>query len=312
MSDVICPQTPGGTEGRQDSVQEDAMKITALAPWFGGKRNLAPAIIKLLGKHRVYWEPFCGGMSVLLAKTPCGMETVNDLHGDLVNLARVVQNEDMAVDLFGRLGRILMSESLFKDAAERYHKRGYGGDGMPDVDAAFDYCLCAWLGRNGVAGTASYNQGFCVRYTANGGHAAKRFQSVVESIPAWYHRLRNVTILCRDAFEVIPRIEDTAGIAIYLDPPYLVKGAKYVHDFEPEDHERLAVLLRRFQKARVVVSYYDHPKLRELYPDWTSHKIEVSKALAHQGSRGTNDVKAVEVLLVNEPPTGNSQLPLFA
>jgi DNA adenine methylase len=276
------------------------MKITAIAPWFGGKRNLAPEIIKLLGKHRVYWEPMCGGMSVLLAKPPCVMETANDLHGDLTNLAHVVQNEDMAVDLFGRLGRSLMSEALFEDAAERYHKRGYGGDGKPDVDAAFDYCLCAWLGRNGVTGTLSYNQGFCVRYTANGGHAAKRFQSVMESIPAWYHRLRNVTILCRDAFELIPRIEDTSGTAIYIDPPYLVKGSKYVHDFLGLDHYRLSQELNRFKQARVVCSYYDDPALADFYPGWTCHKIEVSKALAHQGSRGKNNVKAVEVLLVND------------
>ena len=295
----------------QSEVDNPKMTIRALAPWFGGKRNMAPVIVKLLGKHRVYWEPFCGGMSVLLAKPPCVMETVNDLHGDLTNLARVIQREDMAVALFNRLARTLMSEQLFHEAAERYHKRGYGGDGEPDVDTAYDYCLCAWLGRNGVAGTLSYNQGFCVRYTANGGHAAKRFQSVMESIPAWYNRLRNVTILCRDAFELLPRIEDKAGTALYVDPPYLVKGAKYVHDFAPQDHERLAKLLHRFEKARVVLSYYQHPKLAELYPDWAQHKIEVSKALAHQGSRGQNGVKAVEVLLVNERPGPNGKLTLF-
>jgi DNA adenine methylase len=286
------------------------MKITALAPWFGAKRNLAPLIVKVLGKHRVYWEPFCGGMSVLLVKPPCVMETVNDLHGDLINLARVVQTDDGAVELFARLSRTLMSEEIFRDAAERYRDRGYSGDMQPDIDAAYDYCLCAWLGRNGVAGTASYNQGFCVRYTANGGHAAKRFQSVMESIPAWFVRLRNVTILCRDAFDLLPRIEDCKGTAIYIDPPYLVKEAKYIHDFTDADHDRLAVVLHCFKQARVVVSYYDHPRLAELYPDWQMHKIEVSKALAHQGRRGDNDTRAVEVLLVNESRAG--QLPLFA
>lgn len=37
-----------------------SMKIKALAPWFGAKRNLAPVIVGLLGEHRIYWEPFCG------------------------------------------------------------------------------------------------------------------------------------------------------------------------------------------------------------------------------------------------------------
>lgn len=65
--------------------------ITAIAPWFGGKRNLAPAIVEELGPHRGYWEPFCGSLAVLLAKPRVSQETANDLHGDLINLARVLQ-----------------------------------------------------------------------------------------------------------------------------------------------------------------------------------------------------------------------------
>ena len=96
------------------------MKIKALAPWFGGKRNLSSAIIELIGKHRVYWEPFGGSMAVLLAKPPCVMETVNDLHGDLINLARVVQNNELSLKLYRMLRRTFMCEVLFKEAAERY------------------------------------------------------------------------------------------------------------------------------------------------------------------------------------------------
>jgi DNA adenine methylase len=279
------------------------MKIKAIAPWFGGKRNLAPQIVELLGKHTVYWELFCGSMAVLLAKPQCVMETVNDLHGDLINLARVLQKEDTVVELYGRLSRTLMHEQLHKEAAERYKARTYYEECSEiDVDRAYDYVLCAWFGRNGVAGTHSYNQGFCVQYTANGGHAAKRFRSVIESIPAWHQRLMNVTILCRDAFELLTRIEDKKGTAIYVDPPYIVKGAKYIYDFEGEaEHRKLAELLNRFKEARVVVSYYAHPLLDELYPGWQRHEINVSKAMSNAGSRGKKDVRAVEVLLVNEP-----------
>jgi len=46
----------------------DDMSIKALAPWFGGKRNMAPMIVQELGPHNSYWEPFCGSMAVLLAK----------------------------------------------------------------------------------------------------------------------------------------------------------------------------------------------------------------------------------------------------
>lgn len=276
--------------------------INAIAPWFGGKRTLAPKVVSQLGKHTAYWEPFCGSMAVLIAKPQCTMETVNDLHGDLINLARCIQHDTISVDLFSRLSRVACSEELHRQAAERHRARGNAPSGEPDIDRAVDYFLCSWLGRNGVAGTSSYNQGFCRRFTKNGGHAAKRFVSAVESIPDWWHRLRNVTILNGDGFELLERIEDANGVAIYCDPPYLVKGAKYLHDFDCDDHRRLAELLRRFKKTRIVVSYYDDERLKDLYPGWRCDRIEVTKSLVNQGMRDKGvAVKATEVLLVNEP-----------
>lgn len=277
------------------------MEITALAPWFGGKRTLAPEIIREFGDHRAYWEPFCGSMAILFAKEPCSMETVNDLHGGLVNLARVVQDDGLSVDLFSRLYRTTCSEQLHRDAAERYRARGYAAaPDSPDVEYAADYFLCSWLGRNGFAGTSSYNQKFCRRFTKNGGHAAKRFMSAVESIPGWWERLRNVTILNDDAFGLLERIEDADGVVIYCDPPYIVKGAKYVHDFDQDGHAHLSNLLRRFNKTRVIVSYYEHPDLGLLYPGWVKRRLKATKSLVNQGMRDRGGaVAAPEVLLIN-------------
>ena len=118
--------------------------------------------------------------------------------------------------------------------------------------------------------------------------------------PAWHHRLRGVTILNRDAFALLERIEDRKGTVIYCDPPYIEKGAKYVHDFEDDDHRRLAELLVRFKKTRVVVSYYEHPLLDGLYPDWTVRHLKANRALVNQGMRGRGgSVKAPELLLIN-------------
>lgn len=285
------------------------MPVTAISPWFGSKRNLALAIVAELGPHRAYWEPFCGSMAVLLAKPAAAMETVNDLHGDLVNLARVNRDSRTGPKLYRRLRRTLLSRELFEESAAVI--RSATSAATVDLDRAYHWFVVSWFGRNGVAGTANYNAGFCVRYTANGGHAAKRFASAVESIPAWRRRMRSVTILSDDGLELIERIEDSPGTAIYCDPPYLVKGARYVHDFADEDHVRLAEALRRFRRARVVVSYYDHPRLAQLYPGWTKRTFEVSKAMAHQGRRGENDTRAVEVLLFNGPLAASQSPSLF-
>lgn len=277
--------------------------ITAIAPWFGGKRTLAPRIVAELGEHRVYWEPFCGSMAVLLAKPPCVMETVNDLNGDLINLARCVQSPSVAPKLYRRLRRVIASKAMLDEAAARCGERGRipAGDRL-DEDRAFDYFVTSWLGRNGVAGTSSYNQGFSRRFTANGGHAAKRYDSVVSSIPQWRRRIRNVTVLNDDAFGLLERIEDQDGLAIYCDPPYVVKGAKYIHDFAEADHARLAGSLARFKEARIVVSYYDHEMVRSIYAGWTFVECPVAKALVSQGKRSkANTVTAPEVLITNGP-----------
>lgn len=275
--------------------------ITALAPWFGGKRNLAPRIVELLGPHRVYWELGCGSMAVLLAKPAAAMETAVDLHGDLVNLAEVVRDSALGPQLYRRLRRTLTCEAFF-DEADQF-MRVVEEETLPakpgaKLERAYQYFVCSWMGRNGTAGLLATHKGpYCARYTAKGGHAATRWGSAIRSIPAWRQRLRRVTILQRDLFEILPRIEDAPETSIYVDPPYVKKGAKYLHDFTPADHTRLARELKRFRHARVVLSYYEHPRVRELYAGRSIEAIDVSKAMGNQGRRGESDARATELLI---------------
>lgn len=281
------------------------MKISGLAPWYGSKRTLAPSIVRQLGDHRVYWEPFCGSCSVLFYKDRCTYETVNDLHKDLVNLALVVQREATALDLYGRAARCLFHEDLLPVAKAFLTGRPWE-PGAPDVERAYWYLVFSWMGLNGISGTPLHHTGtFAVRYSGNGGNGATRWASVCESIPDWHRRLIGVQILSRDAFGIIERLDDAGGTAVYVDPPYLAKGARYVHDFQGEDHARLAELLRRFTASRVVVSYYAHEALAGLYPGWTligSAKLRVAKSMVNSGKRDQKGrTEAPEVLLVNGP-----------
>lgn len=282
------------------------MQITALAPWFGSKRTLAPEIIRQLGPHAAYFEPFCGSMAVLLAKPESSHETVNDLHGHLINLARILANEDQAVRLYGRLARVLCDEQ----------RRGESLAAMQTAEdpeeRAFHYFLVSWLGRNGFCGIEGADRGtrasFAVRWTPGGGHGGGRFVSAVESIPAWHQRLRHATILNRDGFEVLEKIDDHPDIAVYVDPPYLAKSDRYTHDFEDADHARLAGLLARFHRARVVVSYYADPRLADLYPGWACVDCATAKGLHNAGRRGAKAKEAPEILIVNGNPYGEPSL----
>jgi DNA adenine methylase len=302
------------------------MKIGAIAPWFGGKRTLAPEIVAELGKHTQYFEPFCGSMAVLFAKAPSQKETVNDLHGDLVNLARVIQDAEAAELLYERLQRTLFSQGLLDDARQVLeHELLALTDPLtvpaPDhLERAYWYFLASWMGRNGTAGTERLDYQMAVRWTKNGGSPTVRFRNAIESLPAWHQRLRNVVILRRDAFGIIDRFEDCVGTAIYADPPYAAEtrdgmtkdgaGARYLHEFShggsglfsgKDDHSRLAEILRGYRHARIVVSYYDCPRARELYAGWTFVDKTMQKNLHAQNGRGTRAKEAPEVLIINGP-----------
>lgn len=272
--------------------------LGAILPYFGGKRTLAPAIVEELGPHRTYWEPFCGSMAVLLAKPVCSLETVCDLYGDVTNLAQVIQHPVNGPRLYRRLRRVLPSQELFAEA-----RTVCRGEPRTDpLDRAFYFFIFSWLGRNGTVGTATTNNNFSVRYTNRGGSPAVRWERAVQSIPEWRKRMRRVVVLTQDGIAVCSRIADDPGTAIYADPPYLAEGDRYLHTFSPDDHRRLAEILCRFHHARVVVSYYDHPRLPELYPGWIIRRVTTPKYLGASGQRDmTYQAPAPEVLVCNGP-----------
>ena len=306
-------------------MEQAEMKIKSIAPWFGGKRMLAGEIGRELGPHSMYVEPFCGSMAVLLMKPKSGSDIVNDLHGNIINLALVIASK-RCYELYDRLYRTMDCETFFDGAKEMFMAQGVfeppAGPGAvteEHVERAYIYFVVSWMGRNGISGTKRCNYQKARRWTPGGGSGAVRFASAVDSIPAWHERLRRVNIYCMDGFELLEKIEDHRQTAIYLDPPYLrhtvdksrAGNGVYQHEFEPGDHEKLAARLKRFERARVVVSYYDDPQLDELYPGWTKRKMEIQKTLHLQNKRNVKRVMAPEVLLLNGPSYANEEKGLF-
>lgn len=316
------------------------MKVKAIVPYFGGKRTLAPTIVDLLGKHTQYFEPFCGSMAVLFAKKPSQKETVNDLNGDLINLARVLQDLDSAEILYNRLQSVLFCEEILKDANENLQNESnklmeYGGTiYQQHINRAYWYFISSWMMRNGVAGTQRMEYQIAVRWTKGGGSPTVRFRNVVESIPPWHQRFQNVVILQRNAFQILDRFEDCEATAIYCDPPYYSEsrsgfgkrgvGSKYIHEFEHgespkkkkagglfdeekkvDQHELLRDILSGYKKARIVISYYDCPKVRDLYSGsrWKFHEHTRHKHLNAAAGRGNRPKEAPEeapeVLITN-------------
>lgn len=291
-----------------DTAAFDQMKINALQPWFGGKRTLAPRIVSLFGEHSTYWELFCGSCATLFAKPVARMETVNDLHGDLINFARVIKDEELAARLHWQLLRTLPSEALYFESRDEILacRPPEPTAASKMITRAYHFHVYGWLGMSGFGGTKGTNTTLARRYSGSGGAPATRFVNAVDSLPWWHERLRSVLILSNCGIETAEKIRDEAGTVIYADPPYLMKAAEYVHDFAAADHRRLAAALCKFKTARVVVSYYEHPLLAELYPGFRKITATAPKFITSAGKRKAGKEDAPEVLLVNFEPDGEA------
>lgn len=296
--------------------------ISGLVPWFGGKRAMASAIVEQVCwrdgkpmKPALFAEPFCGSCAVSIAMPQVPVHIVNDLHRDLINLARVLIS-DRGDELLDRAKRVLTSGDIFGVAHERCVELERCTDvamvtSVEDtqLEWAFVYLVSAWLGKGGVAGTCDRStKAFASRYGPGGGSPSVRWFTLVRSLAALRRRMANVVVEHQSAFVLLGKLHDHPRVAVYCDPPYISETREhgaYRHEFtdaggptmfgEPDDHERLADALRRFKHARIVVSYEDHPRLAELYPGWSKVEIDRPKNMSNTGS----SARVREVLLVN-------------
>jgi len=83
---------------------------------------------------------------------------------------------------------------------------------------------------------------------------------------------------------------DGENVFLYVDPPYFGKEHLYgFHNFTKEKHYSLATKLKQ-AKAMWILSYYDYPDLKDLYPvqDYIWLKKEYTRSSSSvKGAKGT-------------------------
>jgi DNA adenine methylase len=284
-----------------------AKAVSALVPYFGSNRLLAHRVGELLAGCTHAVVPFAGGMSELLHITARTI-VVGDLHRDVINLANVLRDPEMGSRLIRELRRLPFHEDVLRFAQEQCRSEAEPPAGQPVWDRlwnyhlALNYFVCAWMGRNGTAGTdGEFRGGLSVRWDAGGGDSATRFRSAVEALRDWRKVIPRCTFLVRDCFELLADVKDRAGHGIYCDPPFPDAGEGYRHNPGPAGsaeerafHVRLAQRLSEFKACKVVLRFYRHPLVEELYPVAQWRWVEL------KGGKTQTNAPAPEVLLVND------------
>jgi DNA adenine methylase len=256
--------------------------------WHGGKFYLAPKIVALMPPHVHYVEAYAGGLSVMLAKDPEGVsEVANDIDGSLTNFWRVLQGEDT----FARFHRILQavpfSEVEWRDAAAFQ-----GDDPVERAVRFFIHCRQSLAGRmNGFAPLSRTR----TRRAMN--EQASAWMNAVDGLPLVHARLRRVSILSRDALEVI-RTQDGPETLFYLDPPYVGETRTsedvYSHEMDTAQHAEMLDTIRQC-KGKVMLSGYPSELYDTRLRGWTRHEFE----LPNQAAGGKQKRRMTEVVWCN-------------
>jgi len=256
-------------------------------PYLGGKMRLAEQIVALLPKHGHYVEPYAGSLSVLLAKPPSAMETVNALDGDLVTFWRVLRERP---------------DDLARVCALTPHARAEHAAASDlavgeDLERARRVWVQLTQGRAGVRSRTGWRH-----YVAPGGSSASMpdyLAGYVARMAPVASRLAAVSLEARPALEVIASYGRDPQVLLYVDPPYLGatrRSGGYAVDMPGEDdHRALAEALHGCRAAVVLSGYPSDLYDRELYPGWDRHTIAAST-----GQGGTWEART-EVVWSNRP-----------
>ncbi|WP_420703830.1 DNA adenine methylase [Acinetobacter pittii] len=251
-----------------------------LIRYHGGKFRLAVWVISHFPNHTCYTEAFGGAAGVLLQKPRAYAEVYNDLDGEIVNLFRVLRNEDQRNKLIEQLVFTPYSRDDFQEAWEPCED---------PIEKARRLIIRAQMGF-GSAGATKGITGFRIDTKRAYGTAQSLWVTYPNHLAIVGQRLSGVLIENRPAIQVLQDHDDSETLH-YVDPPYVhdtrYSGAKtgrvYRHEMSDQDHEELLKVLLELE-GKVIVSGYPS----EIYNDYLDKWKRVDTNARISSGRGTD------------------------
>ena len=275
--------------------------------YIGGKSKIGKWIVPFYPEDmETYVETF-GGMfwcffNMDLRKYPNLKEVVyNDFNPLNYNLFQCVKNPTRLLESINSIPCQQQGEentpSIYREQFVNFQSELFGGDftiNYPDYDVAAKY---VYILTQVFSGSKPETSSFI---DLKGKYKSKylTFRDKL-SKPDWIeHFLKITKVENMDFAEVIAKY-DSPTTYIYLDPPYWKTENYYSnHDFDRDDHERLAKVLHEV-KGKFSLSYYDFDLLHEWFPEgkYRWERKEFAKAAA--AKKGKTQNMGVELLIMN-------------
>ena len=119
------------------------------------------------------------------------------------------------------------------------------------------------------------------------------------SKPAWIAHFDKITHVENMDFADVITKYDSKSTYVYLDPPYWKTENYYNnHDFDRDDHERLANTIKGME-GKFSLSYYDFPLLHEWFPEDEYRWERKLFAKAAAAKKNTKQNMGEELLILN-------------
>ncbi|AWV97995.1 DNA adenine methylase [Arcticibacterium luteifluviistationis] len=263
--------------------------------WVGGKRQLMPAITKLMPtEYSTYYEPFIGGGAVLFHHQP-SLAVINDFNKELINVYEVIKNrpEELIQDL-----KTHKNESAYFYQL-RLLDRQEGFEKMSEIKKASRVIYLNKTCFNGlyrVNSAGEFNSPFG-RY---------KNPNIVNEITiravSKYLNDNKISILNKDFEEAVKGAKK--GDFVYFDPPYdpVSKSSSFTGyvqgGFGDEEQIRLRDLCVSLDNKGVdfLLSNSATPFIKDLYKDFN---VKIVKATRQINSNASKRGEVNEVLIRN-------------
>lgn len=243
--------------------ERESAGISPVAPWMGGKRNLAKRLVRLISAvdHEVYAEAFVGMGGVFLRrKFAPRAEVINDYSGEVANLFRILQRH------YPQFLDTLKFQITSRREFERLQKTDPST--LTDLERAARFL---YLQRNAFGGKVT-GQNFAVFSDGRAQFNLTRLGPMLEEV---HERLSGVVIENLSYTEFIPRY-DKPETLFYCDPPYFGCENDYgAGMFGRRDFAKLAELIGSIE-GKMVVSINDVPEIREVFAGQTVLPVRVT------------------------------------
>ena len=198
--------------------------------WSGSKRSQSDEILKYFPKEiDTYYEPFCGGASILFSllkneNIKVNRYVISDINEDLICLWRMIKNDPNTLKNTYRILWTKLKNKKTISEKKAYYENVRNTYNEDHEDPAY----FLFLNRTCFNGLIRYNSNgdFNTSYHLN--RDGIRPDKLDKIIDEWSFILneKNVEIYLRDYSEIIPK----EGDFIYLDPPYMDTKGMYLYN----------------------------------------------------------------------------------